>query len=59
MLQTMGGSDLEISTGRYFQVTLKFLHGASLLEPYNFDNAKHGEKTQAIKVYTDTVRFCE
>ena len=45
MLQTMGSSDLEISTGRYFQEALKFLHGASLLEPCNSDNAKHGETT--------------
>ena len=58
MLQTMGGSDLEI-TGRYFQTTLKFLHGASLLEPCNSDNAKHGETTQAMKVYTYNVRLCE
>ena len=58
MLQTMGGSDLEI-TGRYFQAALKFLHGASLLEPCNSDNAKHGETTQAMKVYTDTARICE
>ena len=54
----MGGSDLE-NTGRYFQATLKFLHGASLLEPCSFDNAKHGETTQAMKVYTDTTRLCQ
>ena len=58
MLQTMGGSDLEISTGLYFQVALKFLHGASLLDPCNFDNAKHEETTQAMKVYTYTARLC-
>jgi len=58
MLQTMGGSDLEI-IGRYFQAALKFLHGASLLEPCNSDNAKHGETNQAMKVYTDTARLCE
>ena len=59
MLQTMGSSDLEISTGCYFQVDLKFLHGASLLEPCNSDNAKHGETSQTMKVYTDTARLCE
>ena len=58
MLQTMGGSDLEI-TGRYFQAALKFLLGASLLEPCNFENANHGETTQAMKVYTDTARLCD
>jgi hypothetical protein len=58
MLQTIGGSDHEI-TGLYFQAALKFLHGASLLEPYNADNAKHGEITQAMKVYTDTAKLFE
>ena len=58
MLQTMGGSDLEI-TGRYFQATLKFIHGASLLDPCNSDNEKHGETTQDMKVYTDADRFYE
>ena len=58
MLQIMGCSDLEIS-GRYFQAALKFLHGASLLEPCNSDNAKHGETTQAMKVYTDTSKLSE
>ena len=52
----MGGSDLEI-TGCYFQSPLKFIHGASLLGPCNFDNAKHGETTQAMKVYTDTTKL--
>ena len=59
MLQTMGGSDLENNIGHYFQVALKFLHGASLLEPCNSDNAKHGETTQDMKVYIDTSRLCE
>ena len=54
----MGGSDLEI-TGRYFQVALKIIHGSSLLEPCNYDNVKHVETTQAIKVYIDTARICE
>ena len=54
----MGGSNLE-NTSRYFQAALKFLHGASLLKPCNSDNAKHGETTQAMKVYTDTSRLCE
>ena len=54
----MGGSDLEI-TGCYFQVALKFLHGASFLEPFNSDNAKNGKTTQAMKVYTYTTKLCE
>ena len=58
MLQTMGGSDLEI-TSHYFQAALKFLHGASLLEPCSFDNEKYGETTQAMKVYIDTTRLCQ
>ena len=59
MLQSMGGSDLEINTIHYLQAALKFLHGASLLEPCNSDNAKNGETTQDMKVYTDTARICE
>ena len=58
MLKTVGDSDLEI-TGRYFQAALKFHHGASLLEPCNSDNAKHGETNKAIKVYIDTTRLYE
>ena len=54
----MGGSDLEI-TGRYFQAALKFLHGASLLEPCNSNNAKNVATTQDMKVYTDTFGLCE
>lgn len=57
-LKTTGECDNYI-TGLYFQAALKFLHGASLLEPCNADNAKHGEITQAMKVYTDTARLCE
>ena len=49
MLQTMGVSDLEI-TSCYFEAALKFLHGASLLEPCNSDNRKHGETTHDMKV---------
>ena len=55
----MGGSDLEIGIGSYYQADLKFIHGASLLEPCNYNNAKHGETTQAMKVYTDTARLYE
>ena len=58
MLQTMGGRDLEINR-HYFEAALKFLHGASLLDPCNSNNAKHGETTQAMKVYTDTARIYE
>ena len=59
MLQTMGGSELKISTSCYFQAALKFIHGVSLLEPCNSNIAKHGETTHAMKVYTDTARLCE
>eukprot|EP00262_Sarcandra_glabra_P014497 TRINITY_DN4257_c0_g2_i1.p1 TRINITY_DN4257_c0_g2~~TRINITY_DN4257_c0_g2_i1.p1 ORF type:complete len:303 (+),score=52.46 TRINITY_DN4257_c0_g2_i1:60-911(+) len=52
------GSELE-STGLYFQAALKFLHGASLLEPCSIESAKHGEMTQSMQVYTDTARLCE
>ena len=58
MLHTMGSGDLEIN-GSYFRANLKFIHGASLLEPCNFDNEKHGETTQDMKVYIDTSRLCE
>eukprot|EP01018_Ginkgo_biloba_P018331 Gb_16688 [translate_table: standard] len=57
-LKNTGGNELE-STGLYFRAALKFLHGASLLEPCNADNAKHGETTQSMTVYTDTARLCE
>ncbi|ERN16955.1 uncharacterized protein LOC18445287 isoform X1 [Amborella trichopoda] len=53
-----GGQELE-STGLYFRAALKFLHGASLLEPCNVEGAKHGDTTQSMQVYSDTARLCE
>ncbi|KAK9161507.1 hypothetical protein Syun_007848 [Stephania yunnanensis] len=50
------GSDLE-RTGLYFEAALKFLYGASLLEPCNVENAKHGE-TQSMQVYSSTANLC-
>ncbi|KAF8401520.1 hypothetical protein HHK36_012460 [Tetracentron sinense] len=52
------GSDVEV-TGLYFEAALKFLHGASLLEPFNSENAKHGEMTQSVQVYSSTAKLCE
>ncbi|XP_028762310.1 uncharacterized protein LOC114720781 isoform X2 [Neltuma alba] len=52
------GSSLE-STGLYFQAALKFLHGASLLESGNNDNAKYSEMNQAKKIYSSTAKLCE
>ncbi|KAF8392615.1 hypothetical protein HHK36_022962 [Tetracentron sinense] len=52
------GSDLE-STRLYFEAALKFLHGASLLEPCNSENAKHGDVIQSMQVYRDTAKLCE
>ncbi|XP_068658730.1 cysteine-tryptophan domain-containing zinc finger protein 7 [Aristolochia californica] len=47
------------STGLYFEAALKFLHGASLLEPVCAEGAKHGETTQSMQVYADTAKLCE
>ncbi|KAI4301365.1 hypothetical protein L6164_034652 [Bauhinia variegata] len=52
------GSSLE-STGIYFQAALKFLHGASLLESANNENAKHNEMIQSNEVYSSTAKLCE
>ncbi|XP_055813375.1 cysteine-tryptophan domain-containing zinc finger protein 7 isoform X2 [Solanum dulcamara] len=48
-LKNSGSSE---STSLYFQATLKFLHGASLLESCN-DSAKHSE------IYSSTAKLCE
>ncbi|KAA8536866.1 hypothetical protein F0562_029344 [Nyssa sinensis] len=53
----ISGSGLE-STKLFFQAALKFLHGASLLEPCNGDSAKHGEMT-LVEVYGTTAKLCE
>ncbi|GAB4829866.1 hypothetical protein Ancab_019512 [Ancistrocladus abbreviatus] len=48
------------STGYYFQSALKFLHGASLLELNNSDNAKNGDMmTQSSQMYSSTAKLCE
>ncbi|KAL2345391.1 hypothetical protein Fmac_006676 [Flemingia macrophylla] len=52
------GSTIE-STSLYFQAALKFLHGASLLESVNNDNAKHSEMIQSKQIYSSTAKlFC-
>jgi hypothetical protein len=58
MLQAMGDSENHI-TGLYFEAALKFLHGASLLEPSNAENEKRGEITQSMRLYTDTAQLFE
>ncbi|XP_021772926.1 uncharacterized protein LOC110736894 isoform X2 [Chenopodium quinoa] len=52
----VAGSGLE-STGIFFQAALKFLHGASLLEPGN-NQSRSGEMSPN-DVYTSTARLCE
>ncbi|KAI9103510.1 hypothetical protein K1719_023133 [Acacia pycnantha] len=52
------GSSLD-STCLYFQAVLKFLHGASLLESGNNDNAKYSEMNQAKQIYSSTAKLCE
>ncbi|KAG1338629.1 hypothetical protein COCNU_04G009350 [Cocos nucifera] len=52
------GLELE-STGLYFQAALKFLHYASLLEPFNFDSAKQGDASRAMQMYFETAKLCE
>ncbi|GMH25996.1 hypothetical protein Nepgr_027839 [Nepenthes gracilis] len=46
-------------TGFYFQAALKFLHGASLLESNNNENAKHAEMIQSTQIYSSTAKLCE
>ncbi|CAN4091494.1 unnamed protein product [Withania somnifera] len=54
-LKNSGSSE---STSLYFQATLKFLHGASLLESCN-DSAKHSEMNQSRQIYSSTAKLCE
>ncbi|KAF9607396.1 hypothetical protein IFM89_034629 [Coptis chinensis] len=51
------GSDLE-STGLYFEAVLKFLHGASMLEPLHVESSRHFE-SQSMHIYSTTVSLCE
>ncbi|KNA12347.1 hypothetical protein SOVF_126770 isoform B [Spinacia oleracea] len=52
----VAGSGLE-STGIFFQAALKFLHGASLLEP-GTNQSRSGEMSPN-DVYTSTAKLCE
>lgn len=54
-LKNSGSSE---STSLYFQATLKFLHGASLLESCN-DSAKHSEMNQSRQIYSSTAKLLE
>ncbi|MCD7466913.1 hypothetical protein HAX54_004005 [Datura stramonium] len=54
-LKNSGSSE---STSLYFQATLKFLHGASLLESCN-DSTKHSEMNQSRQIYSSTAKLCE
>ncbi|XP_022876551.1 uncharacterized protein LOC111394790 isoform X2 [Olea europaea var. sylvestris] len=46
------------STGLYFQASLKFLHGASLLESVNSES-KRNETIQSTQMYSSTAKLCE
>ncbi|KAL6978422.1 hypothetical protein U1Q18_020089 [Sarracenia purpurea var. burkii] len=52
------GSNAE-STGLYFQASLKFLHGASLLESCNSESAKQTKMVQSMQIYSSTAKLCE
>ncbi|PHT86268.1 hypothetical protein T459_08374 [Capsicum annuum] len=54
-LKNSGSSE---STSLYFQATLKFLHGASLLESCS-DSAKHSEMNQSRQIYSSTAKLCD
>jgi len=56
IIQNSGSGE---STSLYFQAALKFLHGASLLESGNSDNAKHSEMIQSKQMYSSTAKLCE
>lgn len=53
----ISGSGLE-STEALFQAALKFLHGASLLEPGSNEGGKYGEMTPTA-AYSTTAKLCE
>ncbi|KAK9691900.1 hypothetical protein RND81_09G227200 [Saponaria officinalis] len=54
-LKTAGSG---LSTGIFFQAALKFLHGASLLEPGTAENGRIGEM-KSSEVYSSTAKLCE
>ncbi|XP_031399333.1 uncharacterized protein LOC116209782 isoform X2 [Punica granatum] len=47
------------SIGLYFQASLKFLHGAALLESSNSESSKRGDIIQSIQIYGSTAKLCE
>ncbi|ONK55163.1 uncharacterized protein A4U43_UnF6900 [Asparagus officinalis] len=50
------------SIGLYFESALKFLYGASLLEPLSAECTKHGEMNplaQMTSMYSDTAKLCK
>ncbi|CAN0899011.1 Cysteine-tryptophan domain-containing zinc finger protein 3 [Linum grandiflorum] len=49
---------IQESTGYYFEASLKFLHGASLLESGSNDNAK-ADLIQSLTTYTTTAKLFE
>lgn len=51
------GSGLD-GTALYFEAALKFLHGASLLEPTNAESSRHGD-CQSVHIYRTTTGLCE
>ncbi|CAM9000278.1 unnamed protein product [Rhodiola kirilowii] len=51
------GSNAE-SIGLYFQASLKFLRGASLLES-STSETRHGDMIQSIQMYRSTAKLCE
>ena len=53
----ISGSGLE-STEALFQAALKFLHGASLLEPGSNEGGKYVEMTPTA-AYSTTAKLCE
>ncbi|KAH9618109.1 hypothetical protein KSS87_010332, partial [Heliosperma pusillum] len=54
-LKTAGSG---LSTGIFFQAALKFLHGASLLEPETTENGRL-EEMLSTEVYRSTAKLCE
>ena len=52
------GQELE-STGLYFEVALKFLHVAFLLETPSFDISRPGDGARSMKMYSETAKLCK
>ncbi|XP_042034844.1 cysteine-tryptophan domain-containing zinc finger protein 3-like isoform X2 [Salvia splendens] len=47
------------SIGLYFEASLKFLHGASLLESGSSEATKHNELMHSLHIYSSTAKLCE